>query len=77
MLQNDVRRARHRLNFSDWPAKLAEGPEEARASVNSICEELRADSMPLGSYRRVHRDAALSPAEVQTVCQWTETVKLP
>ena len=75
ILQNDVDRARRHLNLSDWSAKMAEGPDEAQASLNGICEELRTDSMPIKHYRWLHRDAALSPSEVETVCRWSAAAK--
>jgi hypothetical protein len=74
-IQNDVKQARRHLNFSDWAAKLAEGPDEAQASLNGICEELRTDSMPIRHYRWLHHNAALSPPEVETICRWTASVK--
>jgi hypothetical protein len=74
-LYGDVKRAREHLNLSDWSAKVAEGQEEAQASLNGICEELRTDSMPIRHYRWLHRDAKLSPYEVERVCRWTATAK--
>ncbi len=71
MLQSHIAQARKHLNLTDWSAKVAEGPDEAQAALNGICEELRADSMPLKSYRWLHREAQLSPEEVETVCRWS------
>jgi hypothetical protein len=71
MLQGDVKRARSHLNLSDWSSKLAEGQDEAQASLNGICEEVRTDSMPIPHYRWLHHDGGLSPSEVETVCRWT------
>lgn len=75
LLQSDVKRARLHLNLSDWSTKLAEGQDEAQASLNGICEELRTDSMPISKYRWLHRNAVLSPAEVEIVCRWTTVAK--
>ena len=77
LVQGDVKRARTHLNLSDWSSKLAEGPDEAQASLNGICEELRSDSMPIAHYRWIHRNVALSPSEVNTVCSWTLTAQKP
>jgi heme-binding protein len=71
LLRRDIDQARRHLNLSDWSTKLAEGPDEAQGSLNGICEELRTDTMPIPHYRWLHRDAALSPSEVETVCSWT------
>jgi len=75
MLYRHVEKARRHLNLSDWSTKIAEGPEEAQASLNGICEELRSDSMPIERYRWLHRDAAVSRGEVETVCRWTASIK--
>jgi hypothetical protein len=75
VLRGDVKRAREHLNLSDWSAKVAEGQEEAQASLNGICEELRTDSMPIPHYRWLHRNAKLTPDEVERVCSWTVTAK--
>ena len=72
-LQKDVTRARRHLNLSDWSAKMKEGRDEAKASLNGICEELRTNSMPITHYRWLHRNAGLSPAETEAVCRWTST----
>jgi hypothetical protein len=77
LLQSDVTRARRHLNLSDWSTKLAEGQDEAVASLNGICEELRTDSMPIRHYRWLHRNAGLSSAEVETVCHWTSAAQSP
>ena len=71
VIQKDVTRARQHLNLSDWTTKLAEGEDEAQGSLNGICEELRSNSMPLPYYRWLHRDATVSPADVEAVCKWT------
>ena len=73
-LQRDVQRARLRMNLSDWSAKLAEGEDEAHATLNGICEGLQSDSMPLRQYRWMHRESRLTRGDVETVCRWTGTV---
>jgi Haem-binding domain len=72
VLSNDVMRARSYMNLSDWSATIAKGKGEEAAALNGICEELRSDSMPLARYRRIHRHAHLTEAEVTIICRWTE-----
>jgi hypothetical protein len=72
VLADDVKHARSYMNLSDWSATVARGKGEEGAALNGICEELRSDSMPLTRYRRIHPHTHLTPAEVETVCQWTE-----
>lgn len=70
---NHVKKARSKMNLSDWSSKMAEGKDEEQAALNGICEELRSNEMPLASYRWLHWDAHLTAAEIETVCNWTET----
>ena len=48
------------MNFSDWTA-LSESKREAR--LNEICEQIKADEMPLPKYLILHGDAKLSQAD--------------
>jgi hypothetical protein len=72
VIGNDVIRARSYMNLSDWSATIAKGKGEEAAALNGICEELRSDSMPLTRYRRIHRHAHLTEAEVDIICRWTK-----
>jgi hypothetical protein len=77
-LGKHIEKARSKMNLSDWSSKMAEGKDEERATLNGICEELRSNEMPITSYRWLHWDAHLTPAEIETVCNWTATsAKLP
>lgn len=72
LVHRDVERARSHMNLSDWSAKLAQGDDEARATLSGICEELRSDAMPLPQYRWMHRESRLTETDVETVCRWTD-----
>ena len=74
LLQSYVQRARSRMNFSDWSAKLAQGEEEAYATLSGICEVVQSDSMPLRQYRWMHRESRLTRTDVETICRWTGSV---
>jgi hypothetical protein len=71
LLVNHVNEGRSHLNFSDW----AQTPDPGKLEhlLEEICEEISGGAMPLRSYTLIHRDAKLSPAEVRTLCEWTET----
>jgi hypothetical protein len=56
-VQNDVRKARHRLNLSDWPSLMREGQDEVVGRVAAVCEEVEMDNMPPKPYLRVHPEA--------------------
>jgi hypothetical protein len=66
-----VKSGRRHFNYSDWAGYA---PDKARKLLHDICEETRDGSMPIGSYTLVHRDARLSDADVQALCNWTESV---
>lgn len=59
---------RRHLNFSDW-ARYDD--DEAGAMLEHICHEAKRGTMPLGSYTLLHGDAKLSPADIKTLCDWT------
>ena len=63
-----VRHGREHLNFSDW-ARYDE--READEMLNGICKTARGGVMPLGSYTLLHREAKLSAAEVDALCDWS------
>lgn len=68
-LADHVRAGRRELNFSDWASY---DEEEADILLQNICREVRAGAMPLPSYLIIHRDAKLSPTDVQTLCDWSK-----
>jgi hypothetical protein len=68
-----VTSARLHLNFSDWPAPERNG-RRARATdkLGEMCDQVDSGEMPIGQYLWLHPDAKLSPADVRTLCSWTE-----
>jgi hypothetical protein len=44
--------------------------------VNDGRRQTKKGEMPIGSYLLLHRDARLSPDDVQTLCGWTATLHL-
>lgn len=65
---SDVHEARGKVNFSEWsnlPAnKKAKKTEE-------IWDEIEKDGMPLKIYVLVHPEVSLSPAEKETIHNWS------
>lgn len=62
-----VEEGRRELNFSRWGRYT----ERDRASrLQAVCGTAREGYMPLQSYTLVHRGAALTPADVQALCDW-------
>ncbi|HEV2764900.1 MAG TPA: heme-binding domain-containing protein [Pyrinomonadaceae bacterium] len=59
-----VQEGRRDLNFSEWP------PSESPELLKKICYEVKTGFMPMTSYTLLHRDARLTPADVQALCDW-------
>ncbi|HEV2802384.1 MAG TPA: heme-binding domain-containing protein [Pyrinomonadaceae bacterium] len=65
-----VEHGRRNLNFSEWSTY---DQEQADWLLGAICMTATRGSMPLDSYTRLHHAAKLSPADVQTLCAWSQT----
>lgn len=69
LVAKDVRYGRAKMNFSQW-GKMSEGKREAR--LESICDEISDDEMPLKKYLLLHSDAKLSRQDKDILCNWVE-----
>lgn len=69
LVADDVVKGRKKMNFSEW-AKIPEAKKEAR--LNDICEEIKADEMPLSNYLIIHGESKLSQSDKDILCQWVE-----
>lgn len=65
-----VNHGRTHLNFSEW-GRL--DGRQATKKLEEICEEVQDGAMPLESYTKIHWGAKLSPDDVTTLCQWSDT----
>ena len=65
-----VEHGRKDMNFSEWSAY---DRERAEFLLGGICMTARRGVMPLASYTWIHRSAKLSPADVQTLCAWSQS----
>ena len=68
LLARDVAEGRRELNFSTWSAYDA---KKKTKKLKELAEEVAEGEMPPWSYVAVHRDAALSPADVERLRAWT------
>jgi hypothetical protein len=68
LLARDVREGRQELNFSTWNAY--ESAKKIK-KLEKSAEEAAEGEMPPWFYVAVHRDAALSPADVERLRAWT------
>lgn len=69
LVAQDVRRGRAKMNFSQW-GKISQSKRDER--LQSICDEIKEDEMPLPNYLLIHRDAVLSQQEKDILCTWAE-----
>lgn len=69
MVSDDVVKGRKKMNFSEW-GKIPSAKQEAR--LNEICEQTKAEEMPLPNYLILHGDAKLSQQEKDVLCKWVE-----
>ncbi|HEY0659522.1 MAG TPA: heme-binding domain-containing protein [Pyrinomonadaceae bacterium] len=70
LLDDHIKEGRNKLNFSIWNTY---DPRRKKHKLEEICEQVEAKAMPLPSYLWIHRDAAISDAEIQILCDWTKT----
>ena len=63
-----VNDARKDMNLSEW-GRL-DHDRQAR-KLRQMCEEVQDGAMPLSSYTPLHPGSKLSPADVKTLCDWT------
>ena len=69
MLARDIRRAKAKLNFSEW----ANYDRKTQIKLlTKICDELKAGEMPLKMYVFMHSKAVFNSQELEEICQWTE-----
>jgi hypothetical protein len=71
MIHDDIARARQAMNLSEWSARAGSRPAVAMGTLLAACGGVEAQKMPPASYRRMHPEARLTTAEVDTLCGWT------
>ena len=69
LVAHDVREAKQKVDFAHWAQYT---PHAQARLLEDMSEELRQGEMPLKQYLWMHREARLSPAEVQLFCAWTD-----
>ena len=64
-----VNAGREHLNLSEL-GRLDRDRQDKR--LRQICDEVTDGAMPLSSYTPMHPGSTLSPADIKTLCDWTE-----
>jgi hypothetical protein len=67
LIVHDVHEARGHLDFSKWQAY---SPDDQWALKNNIFLQVSTKQMPLPRYLRLHPQANVTPAELETLKQW-------
>jgi hypothetical protein len=67
-LVNHVNGGRTHFNASEFASYAA---KKQKRKIEELCDEVQHGDMPLSSYVLVHRQAKLSPQDVQTLCTWS------
>jgi hypothetical protein len=70
LLQDDVRRGRARLDFSNWDNL---SPEMSAIRLRDACRMMRESKMPLWYYRPMHPGSTPKPADVDAFCVWAQS----
>lgn len=65
LVARDVNNGRRKLNFSQWNLY---GAEMTQIKMGEVCEQVKANKMPLPFYTPLHPEARLTPEDVQTLC---------
>jgi hypothetical protein len=72
---NHVQEGRRHMNMSEWARPGVSDPVQyTREKFHSVCRQVQTRDMPLSSYLLIHRDASLSPADVEALCSWADSV---
>lgn len=72
LVADHVDHGREHFNYSQWTSIDEDEQDKLLGGMCSLAERGR---MPLPSYLLVHRDAKLSPADVKTLCAWSEKMR--
>jgi Haem-binding domain len=72
LVANHVHQGRDHFNYSEWTGYPS---DEQDKFLGAMCNLTKRDRMPLASYLLIHRDAKLSPADVTTLCTWSDKMR--
>ena len=68
-LSGHIKEGRKHLNFDELSSYRLRRQFKKLEEIKKMVEE---NEMPLSSYTLIHRDAALTPAQIQTLVLWSE-----
>lgn len=71
LVADDIKEGRKKMNFSEW-GKIPESKRQLR--LENICEEVQEGKMPLPKYLIMHKEAELTQADKEVLCNWVKSV---
>lgn len=69
-MQNHVNEGKEELNFSDFTSY---SQKRKMKKLKELAEEIKEHEMPLESYLWIHKEAALSETQIQTITNWLKS----
>ncbi len=69
-LNHHVKEGKEALNFDEF-GLLSQ--RKMITSLSNVCEVIESGTMPLASYRLIHRDAVPGGDQVTAICDWSES----
>ena len=69
---NHVHHGRDHFNYSEWATYPSDDQDKF---LGAMCDLTKRERMPLPSYLLIHRGAALTPADVTTLCTWSDKMR--
>ena len=60
------------MNLSEWGAMDSDAAKDV---LIEVCRQIKKGNMPVASYTWIHRSAVLSPADVTTLCTWSDATR--
>jgi hypothetical protein len=71
-LVSHVRTGRDNFNYSEWTSY---DDDDQDRLLGAMCNLTKRGRMPLPSYLLIHRDAKLSPSDIEAICSWSEKMR--
>jgi len=74
LLERDILEARAQFNLSAWNRYTPEQQDTLRAKM---VEQVRSGAMPLPQYRLIHRNASITPHDIEVLTAWARSSSKP
>lgn len=72
LVANHVHHGRDHFNYSEWNTYDSDDQDKF---LGAMCDLVKRERMPPPSYLLIHRDSKLSPADVASLCAWSDKMR--